>query len=109
MLAVVSAVLTLTGRESVSAQRAAGATEVTMKKTKFEPETLQAQAGETRQVLLKNSDPGFHTFTIKALGVDAVIGPGSEKLVEIAAAPGTYEYICTIAGHETMKGTLEVR
>jgi plastocyanin len=37
-----------------------------------------------------------------------VVG-GSEKLIELrAAAAGTYLYTCEIAGHEDMKGTLEV-
>ncbi len=110
VLAVVSTVLTVTGKSSVSAADRTGAELIQMKKTAFNPTSIAGQSGKTTKILLKNSDPFVHTFTIDKLGIDYTVGPGSEKLVEIKApAVGDYEFYCKISGHEDMKGTLAVR
>lgn len=109
-LAALSGVLTLASRESVSAEAKAGALPVRMKATKFDQERLEARSGQPVRILVRNGDPGAHSFTIEALGADVVVSPGSERLVEIAnASPGEYAYHCRLFGHEgTMKGTLVV-
>ena len=44
------------------------------------------------------------------LGIDQEVQPGSDKLIEVnASSPGAFTYICTVPGHEKMKGTLEGR
>ena len=109
-LAVVSGVLTLANRDSVSAEARAGALPVRMKATKFEPERLEVPTGQSVRILVENSDPGMHSFTIEALDADVTLNPGSERLVELAnLPPGEYAYVCRLFGHETtMKGILAV-
>lgn len=109
-LAVLSGVLTLVNRESVAAEAKVGALPVRMKGTKFEPEWLRVRAGQSVRLLIKDSDPGAHSFVIEALDADVTVHPGSERLVEIAdLAPGEYPYVCKLFGHEDfMKGVLVV-
>jgi uncharacterized cupredoxin-like copper-binding protein len=62
------------------------------------------------KIVAKNSDPYIHTFTVEDLDMDVKLGPGSEKLILIERpVAGTYEFICAITGHESMKGTLTIR
>ena len=71
--------------------------------------TLNAKAGETLRLVLKNDDFFIHTFTIDELDVDVTIGPRGEKILKLTPAnKGTFEYRCTIPGHESMEGTLTV-
>ena len=95
---VASAIMTVTGRTSVDAAAAAGATEATMKNFKFAPGTYEATAGEPTKFVVQNSDAFVHDFAIEALGVSTgIINPGSEKLVEFTAAePGEYLIRCTL-------------
>jgi len=110
VLAAVSAGLTIINRDSVSAEARAGALPVRMKGTTFQSERLEARAGEPVRILVKNADPGMHSFTIQALGTDVKVNPGSERLVELGTVPpGEYTYVCKLFGHDqTMKGTLVV-
>lgn len=110
VLAVLSVVLTLASRNSVSAEAKAGALPVRMKATTFEPERLEARTGQSLRLLVRNSDPGTHSFTVETLDMDVTISPGSERLVELAdLPPGEYVYVCKLFGHESiMKGTLAV-
>ena len=111
VLVVVSAVVTLAARDTVAAADRAGATEVLMKTTEFRTAQLDAKAGETLRLVLKNDDLYIHTFTIDDLGIDVTIGPRGEKALSLLSPPntGTFEYKCTIPGHEDMTGTLTVR
>jgi len=60
-------------------------------------------------LFIDNRDPGRHTFTIEALGIDVELPAGTARRVVLGSvAPGTYEYVCTIIGHEKMTGTLIV-
>jgi len=44
------------------------------------------------------------------LEVDVTVLGGIEKLVTLpSSAEGTYEYVCTIPGHESITGTLVVQ
>ena len=109
-LAALSGVLTVANRESVSAEAKAGALPVRMKATKFEQERIEARAGQPVRLLVRNADPGLHSFTIDALATDVTIAPGSERVIELGPIPpGEYAYVCKLFGHEaTMKGTLVV-
>lgn len=110
VLAAVSAGLTISNRESVSAEARAGALPVRMKGTMFQSERLEARAGAPVRILVKNTDPGIHSFTIQALDTDVKVNPGSERLIELGTVPpGEYAYVCNLFGHDqTMKGTLVV-
>jgi plastocyanin len=92
---VVSGVMTLVGRTSVEPVDAADAVPVEMTNFEFEPALIEVTGGE--QLLVRNSDPFMHDIAVPALDVDAVaVTPGSEVLVDIPAAPGTYLVYCTL-------------
>lgn len=107
--AVVSIAGLLATRTTVSAEEAAGSVPLDMEKFEFSPDATSVAAGGT--VLLTNSDPFMHDFTVEDLGIEVVVGPGSEALVSFeGAAPGTYDYLCTLHSDGTsgMKGTITV-
>ena len=107
VLVVVSAIVTLAARDTVQKADRAGAIEVLMKTTEFRTAQLDAKAGETVRLVLKNDDLYIHTFTIDELGIDVTVGPRGEKALSISPRnTGTFEYKCTIPGHESMTGTL---
>jgi plastocyanin len=91
--AVASLVLTITGRDAVDDDVAARADlAVELQDFEFDASTYDVQAGDT--VLVKNSDPFVHTFTVEALGIDRDLGPGDEIVVTIPDQPGTYVLYC---------------
>jgi plastocyanin len=109
-LTIVSGALTISGRDTVSAEAKAGAISVKMRKTKFSPDQLDVAPGQALRVVADNNDQFLHTFTMDELDVDVTVRPGSEKLIELPAlAAGDYDYVCTITGHESMKGTIQVK
>jgi plastocyanin len=62
-------------------------------------------------LIVKNHDLFWHTFTIRGEGIDVRVPTGATRVVHARLAPGTYEFICAVPGHEQagMTGTLEVR
>ena len=93
VLAAVSAVLSVTGQESVSDADAAEADVVVdLKDFEFDEASYDAAGGGT--ILVKNSDPFLHTFTIEALEIDVELTPGSEKLITVPSTAGTYVVYC---------------
>ncbi len=109
VLVVVSAVVTLAARDTVEEADRVGAIEVLMKTTEFKTAQLDAKAGETLHIVLKNDDLYIHTFIIKELRVDVTVGPRGEKAVSLSLPKkGTFEYKCIVPGHESMTGTLTV-
>lgn len=93
VLAAVSAVLTISGRETVSDADAASADVVVdLKDFEFDQASYDAAGGAT--ILVRNSDPFLHTFTIEALDIDVEITPGSEKLITVPSTAGTYVLYC---------------
>lgn len=85
--------------------RQADDVEVVTERVAF-PEQVDVPAGGA--VLVDNRDPVRHTFTVADTDVDVLIEPGVRRRIPIALAPGTYELICLVPGHESMTGTLEV-
>ncbi len=71
------------------------------------PEQIVVGAGET--LFVDNQDLFRHTFTVEATDVDAELPAASGVRVGIDVAPGTYDVICAVPGHEFMTATLEVR
>jgi len=93
LLAIVSAVMTVAGRETVDTDLAADADLVVdLEDFEFDQASYDVTGGDT--VLVKNADPFVHTFTIEELGIDVDLGPSSEKLVDLPTEPGTYILIC---------------
>lgn len=87
----------------------AGDTDVRVlaEKVLWEPEDVVVTSGASG-VWIDNKDGIRHTFTVEELGVDLEIPALKAKRLDIDAAPGTYEIICTVPGHEAMTGTLIV-
>ncbi len=94
VLAALSSILTLTGRETVSGDLVADADlVVNLTDFEFDQGTYSIGAGDT--ILVKNSDPFHHTFNVDALGLDVSLNPGSEKLITIPTdAAGTFVLYC---------------
>lgn len=92
---VVSGTMSLLGRTSVDAAAAADAVPVEMTGFEFEPAMIEVTGGE--QLLVRNSDPFIHDIAVPGLDIDPVnVTPGSEVLVDVPAAPGTYVVYCTL-------------
>ncbi|HEY7268796.1 MAG TPA: cupredoxin domain-containing protein [Dehalococcoidia bacterium] len=105
---VISAILTVTNKETVSAADAQGAIVITANKAKWSTDTIDSSSSGTLKLLIKNSDPYLHTFTVKDLNMDFKLKPGSEKLIELKSPlAGSHQFMCTI--HTDMKGTIEVK
>lgn len=85
----------------------AGEVEVAADGYLWVPTELTAASGATLHV--DNRDPSHHTFAIEELGIEIEL-PGStaRDLPLDGAAPGVYEYVCTVTGHESMTGTIEI-
>jgi plastocyanin len=75
----------------------------------FEDGELEAEAG-TVSVFLDNRDYFWHTFTIRALGVDLAVPVEAAGRTSFEAPPGVYRFVCAIPGHEAagMVGILTV-
>lgn len=86
-----------------SAPAVGGSSEVSLSLTefKFTPAPLQANAGATLKLALKNAGTVEHDFTIEKLGIKILLKPGetAERSIGPLAA-GTYEVLCTVAGHK---------
>ena len=76
-------------------------------RVEFGPETLALTPGAAG-IWVDNKDGVHHTFTVEALGVDVEIPALKSRRVDFDAAPGTYAFVCTVPGHESMTGTLVV-
>ena len=85
-----------------------GDIELTAFDLEFQPEALNAAAG-TFGVVVDNEDPFRHTFVISELGVNVELPAGTARRVELQAPAGTYTYVCSVPGHEDMRGTLVVK
>jgi len=108
-LVVLSGILHLTGRTTVSAEAKAGATVVEMKNSYLAPDRLEIRVGETERILLKNNDFFVHTFEIDELGVKHTVLPFSELLIELqptSTGEFTFRSEAPITGG--MEGTLVV-
>lgn len=88
--AAVSGALHLAGRTSAEATGAAAT--VTMSEFEFDATTYTVASGGS--VLVHNSDPFVHTFTVPELGIDQTILPGSKHLIEVTGDAGTYTIYC---------------
>jgi plastocyanin len=79
---------------------------------RFTTESLQANAGEVT-IVMENPSSVPHNVAIKGGGVDEkgeVVGKDEESEVSATLEPGSYEFYCSVPGHEAagMKGELTV-
>lgn len=59
-------------------------------------------------IWIDNRDGVHHTFAIPELGIEVGVPGFKSTRVDIDAAPGKYEVVCTVPGHETMTATLTI-
>jgi uncharacterized cupredoxin-like copper-binding protein len=111
LLAALSLILTVSQTGDVSATEAEGAIVITADEAKYDVKLVEARPGEDVRILVRNTDPIMHTFTIHDLDIDYRIGPWSEKLIILEGLDARiYGFICRIPGHELdMTGAIQVR
>lgn len=84
---------------------------ITARQWEFSPATIQV-AKDDKVVLTIRSADVPHGFALAAFGINEVINPGQDVVVEFTAnRRGDHSFICTVpcgAGHADMKGTLIV-
>ncbi len=108
-LVILSGVLHLTGRTTVSTEAKAGAMVVEMKNSYLAPERLEVRVGETTRILVKNNDFFVHNFEIDELGVEHTVLPFSELLIDLRPTnPGEFTYRSEAPMTGDMEGTLVV-
>ena len=87
------------------------AVQVSAKEFAFTPSTLTMKAGEPTDVVLKNDGSIEHDFSVPDAGFKLAVAAGDtgDLLLKIAK-PGTYQFHCSVPGHEGagMKGTITV-
>jgi plastocyanin len=76
----------------------------------WQPQQIDACAGDTIKLAIGNPGPDDHTFTMPDFSVNTPVPTGKVTNVSFKAAkPGIYEYYCTVAEHtKYMHGTLLV-
>ncbi len=85
--------------------------EVSAKEFAFTPSTLTMKAGQPTDVVLKNQGSIEHAFSASHAGFKLPVpAGGTGDLVLTIAKPGTYQFHCSVPGHEGagMKGTITV-
>jgi plastocyanin len=80
---------------------------LTAKNIQFFPGELSVPAGQIG-VFVENEDLFRHTFAIEELDVEVELPAGRNVRVSFSAEPSSYEFKCSVPGHEQMEGTLTV-
>ena len=93
-----SAALTIADRETVTSAEAEGLISATFEAGRLEFSRDLPDQGRVRLVV-SNRDLRVHTLTAKEIDVDVVIGPKSQRIVEIDVRPGDYRFVCRVPGH----------
>jgi plastocyanin len=84
-----------------------GDVQVTAHQVMWAPEEIVMSSSATG-LWIDNQDGIRHTFTIPQLGIDVEVPGLKSHRIDIDAAPGEYQIICTVPGHEAMTGTLTI-
>jgi plastocyanin len=78
---------------------------------RFAPDTITVSPGDT--ITVTNTGVLEHDFVVEELGLKVALPNGEpvEVTIPADAAPGDYEFFCSVPGHEPagMKGTLTVQ
>lgn len=78
----------------------------------FTPASLTISANTTVTITITNKGVLQHDFTIDELGINSkLLNGGESTTVTFKAAPGTYQYYCSVPGQKAagMIGTLIVQ
>lgn len=84
---------------------------VTLVEFAFRPASIQIRSGEAANLRVSNSGRVTHDLYVPALGFQVTVAPGQVVTSALpAAAPGSYEFYCTLPGDREagMRGTLVV-
>ncbi len=84
-----------------------GDVEVTAHQVMWAPDTIVFDASATG-LWIDNQDGIRHTVTIPQLGIDVEVPALKARRIDIDAAAGEYQIICTVPGHETMTAILTI-
>jgi hypothetical protein len=90
VLAAASAILTVASRSTVDGSEAD--TEVVLSNFEYAEPSYEVPGGG--QVVVRNTDPFLHTFTVDDLDIDVSLGPNGSALVDIPDQPGGYVVYC---------------
>ena len=85
---------------------------ITMTEFKFDPVNPTVNAGQPIKLRVKNAGTVEHDIVIDKAGVNLLVKAGASAAKEIPApAAGTYDIVCSIAGHKEagMVGKLIVK
>ncbi|HRC61906.1 MAG TPA: cupredoxin domain-containing protein [Dehalococcoidia bacterium] len=104
VLVVVGVVATLGVSDDA---RADGDTVIVAKKASY-PSTVTVRAGDVG-LYIENKDLIRHTFVIETADVKVELPGSASRHLAVALKPGAYDFRCDVPGHDSMKGTLEVK
>jgi uncharacterized cupredoxin-like copper-binding protein len=88
-----------------------GASEVTVAALDgdFQPESIDAVAGEPINVTVTNEGEALHDFTLEQADIHVNVAAGETKETSLTIdESGTYKAICTVPGHEESGMTVQV-
>ena len=86
-------------------QRRAGDIVIDVRDVAYSDVTIPSGANV---LFIDNHDLIRHTLLIEETGTDVEIPGGTARRVRVELAPGVYRYICDVAGHDRMRGTITV-
>lgn len=93
VVAVVSGLATVLGGGSVDEAAARFVVPVDLVDFVFSPATIEVPEGG--RLLVHNSDPVLHTFTVPGIGIDRTIPPGGDALIDLRGVDGgTWAVYC---------------
>lgn len=81
--------------------------EVVAETVEWHPGTITMTTGASG-IWVDNRDGIRHTFTVPELDIDLEIPALKTRRIDVEAAPGTYQIVCDVPGHEDMTATLTV-
>ena len=62
---------------------------------------IEAQVGQEIQITLRNEGVLDHNFEVADLDINVLLSPGeSQTLSFVISEAGTFDYICSVPGHE---------
>ena len=86
-------------------QRRAGDIVIDVRDVAYSDVTIPSGANV---LFIDNHDLIRHTLLIEETGTNVEIPGGTARRVRVELAPGVYRYICDVAGHDRMRGTITV-
>jgi len=101
-----------TGGETSGGETGATEASISTIDINFEPKELSIAANTDAKITVTNKGVLQHDFHVDKLDITSkLLNSGESDTVTINAAPGTYEFWCTVPGHKEagMTGTLTVK